>query len=444
MATERFVILSLVAAIFAAGCAAPGAVKDDVSAIPKPANVVLAPLFDAQRVTIPHSMDMREFHAHSDPTNPDRIAVGIVGRTCDAYLSEDRGRTWTEITPKHWNESLLDPWIIFDHKGGLHMMCMDNGKHLTHSDDAGKTWTPPARIPGSGWDRPVFLAASDGAWYHCATGGGSPRVLYSRDEGATWIRAQYPPHRGGCDEMLEGPDGTIYATYHRFDTIPALTLGTIYSRDQGATWEYGAGLIRMETEVGRNPACQALPFESPGHIACIVAFALVPDGAPSSWMLPSWSVHPQTGDVYVAYTDFRDTGPNQALTEVRLMRSHDHGNTWDPVPLPLEAQRCPDCNVYRPSIAFSGTGDLGLRWKKGTEHGVNEHWFAASPDGDGTWTASILLGHTTHKPLYYDGGLHYWHLASTDDGFAVLWLTNDAGGPFFLKSQAFAMRRELP
>ncbi|MFN2526983.1 MAG: sialidase family protein [Actinomycetota bacterium] len=188
---------------------------------------------------------------------PDNDPSGPFGTIVpDVLRSEDRGKTWEYASPtvgdQHTHRSTNDPFLYIDDETDrvftVDWIQASYCSQLSHSDDAGETWTM-TRLGCGGSDHqhvfagpPAFSAtvAYPNVVYICAQSIPSAICSKSLDGGMTFRNTGAPPFLEVSDVLdcgrLTGhgdaaSDGTVYLP--TACDKPYLAI----SRDEGATWQ---------------------------------------------------------------------------------------------------------------------------------------------------------------------------------------------------------------
>ena len=283
-----------------------------------------------------------------------RFANG--GARASGYgASSDGGQTWTSGLIPHsttasggaW-ERASDPWVAFGSNNRAYFSALlfnesnsNSAVGVSVSTDGGVTWGDPVNVTFSNldfsdkeavvvdtfptsphfgtvyvaWDLNVPNATMVKQWM---------MVAASTDGGATYqepvkVRKKGAGNIGGIPRV--GPDGAVYVVW-----LGNSAGGSVFfiskSDDGGQTWTRW----RAITDVNAN--------SEQG----------IRDGAG----LPSFTIDPETGNLYVAWQDSRFGATDQAT----LIKSSDGGKTWsDPVRV---SDGPADAAAFTVSVAASG------------------------------------------------------------------------------------------
>lgn len=154
--------------------------------------------------------------------------------------STDNGQTWGQRGSISASDS-YDAWgfdLAASGAGKLYFVYSTRAVFVSRSEDAGKTWSSPAKASSSsprGW-HPALCATSDGtvyaAWIEGNRSTGPVWVNVSRDGGKTWGSSS--KQRTGTDVSLATDGaGTVYLGYLSGN---ARVYFLAHSTDRGATW----------------------------------------------------------------------------------------------------------------------------------------------------------------------------------------------------------------
>lgn len=428
---------------------------------------------------------MSEFMVAVDPTDPDRAVVGALDYDheqgppgCATYWTHDAGTTWTAgaSAPRLNAQRLaLDPWVSLDRAGTAHLLCMENGESILHhpnallvhaaSADNGSTWSDPVYVPGRTprhtVDKPALHVSRNGDVVVCVvnadwddaqqTGDVNLVFIRSGDAGRTWDSPM--PVKAGllvCNGVLEEESGTLHLNYFSIGET-AYPTGIATSTDGGRTWR--------DTPIAMVP----LPpdFAPAGRFVAAYPY----------FSAPSAALSPATRALLVGAQAWSAAGERW---ELWLHRSVDGGATFERIAgPPTGSPGCPSCHAAHPTLAYDGSGRLGLEYMLAESGGLTkEVWFAASSDDGGTWSPPVRLHRTeadasfasprTWLPnpnqasqaalhlagdpaealpvangmlfgevtasVHHRWGGDYWGIAGLEAGFLALWIAHDGQG----------------
>lgn len=392
-----------------AGCMTDGGADD--AADPEAHTERIGPLSElvpraTKTLVTPEGHRVNEYWLAQDPNDEMRIAAAVMdgddpagGSVCRVMLTPDGGDSWTDVTPPGFHNAYgqADPWVTIDGSGTLHATCLEWGGNRTdgsawivysRSED-GVDWTDPVSPPRSGGDREIIEAVSTGDLYYCATRSDGLGFMVSHDQGDFWIDVNLSAERdtpgGGCHDLVEGPDGTLY--------LPlgiAGGGGLWRSTDGGLSWDWFQHGFEARTHYQEHPACEEA---GSAQLYCWAALVLVPAAPMPIW---SFAVSPVTGHVFVAFQNLtdRERADGTSYYHVELRRSTDRGQTFERVPVPPLADVCPECHSARPVIQFDDAGRLALLWRQADLASHWTTWLSASGDEGMSWVEPVMLSQT--------------------------------------------------
>lgn len=247
--------------------------------------------------------------------------------------------------------------------------CMNNSRvFITHSDDDGLTWVPPAEITST---------ASRSGWNW--VGLGPPGAIELQPSGRIVIPAYHGPHHWD--------DGTITHCH------------IVYSDDKGSTWNIGAVFDNTTDKFLSNEAqavqlrngsvllnarglglvrCQAISDDGGLTFTPMRAVDAMPQ--PMDGVEGSIVMHPPTG--YLFFTNTHEGNWLGLRYNLTLQVSKDSGATWEPLVV-IDRGEC----AYS-ALTVSPSGDVGLlyEWANSTQ-------FLFVPD------------HISYEVVYRDGAI---------------------------------------
>jgi hypothetical protein len=386
-----------------------------------------------------------------DPTDPDVIVAAAIDQNysnthdlgswaggIQVYRSIDGGASWTDGALLRGSEDPAwhsgDPTIVFGKDGTLWLgMLADKtghndgplgtayyseqgGVYVYRSDDAGLTWSAPARAVVRSIDLEGKQCAAPDKEHLAVdpvTGeliiaftmfhNDCPReyvaqnlttltaaedieiaIVRSKDRGVTWSAPQRIWHGYALGaQPAFGPDGTIYVSFTSAEPISAgaapYALGSVVehrpdklqlivasSRDNGYTWTY----VRREMA---DPDFH--PSQSPFAIGGV--------------RVPTISVDAATGRAYIAWASMG----LQGTFHISAMSSTNAGQTWSE---PVEVSTLTDsfmpalyANAGVAYVTFMNTPDLGASYQV---------YRAESRDGGASWSTAQPLSLAPSQP----------------------------------------------
>ncbi|HUR68183.1 MAG TPA: sialidase family protein [Candidatus Thermoplasmatota archaeon] len=298
---------------------------------------------------------------------------------------------------------------------------------------------------GPGFGEPEIAAAPDGTLYVAAVND----IYRSDDAGATWVEAKLDLDGGGDGDIAVGPDGRVHwlGLFAKDAPIPYYA-----SDDKGDSWTKP---VDLSNKTGSDREWIDARQDSPWVYTAwrdsdddgIVAFRSSADGG-ATWndrvaisedAIAGPLVHgPANGSVYQAQATF-SSGPTSMDAGIRLARSHDHGATWDVVPIVTPPQSVQfgivglPFSIF-PVIAADDAGTLYVAYavdqemlpspiplpKSVARFGV---FLQTSEDDGETWTQPRLLSSPDHAAIMP------FVVAGAKGRIAIAWYENTYGLP---------------
>lgn len=272
------------------------------------------------------------------PVNKDHIAAASILNW--SYTSEDGGQTWQKTGLKSSYGVYGDPVVRIDSDGIIYYAHLSNPEGLAYrsesfldrivvqrSEDHGQTWTDgsfPAVRGAKDQDKQwmaidqtnnhIYMTWTEFDKYGSEQAVDKSRILFSKstDQGLSWSDPfSISQLEGDCidDDMTTegavpsvGPNGELYVTW-------AYNSKLYFDKsfDSGDTWQDEDQVVA--SQIG------GWSYQIPGLSRC--------NGMPITEV--DLSDGPRRGTIYINWSDQRN-GEND--TDVWLMSSKDHGETW--------------------------------------------------------------------------------------------------------------------
>lgn len=404
---------------------------------------------------------MTEFMVAANPVDDDHLVLSAMDLdddsgavACRNFVSYDGGDTWRLSEPAPGLDvpkARFDPWVAIDSGGVVHHTCLmlQESQVLWYaaSPDGGATWSkavPTALSPSGGADKEAISVVSNDTLVLCGAAGGL-RVIMSHDGGASWSDSKHIGD-GGCNGVLEGPDGDLHMLYHAhvsdgFEGL--LETGLVSSSDGGLTWD--------------NPVRVSLYRQSDEIVN------------PESWV-GTFAVNPMSGNIMVATQEWHD---EQEQYRIHLWRSGDGSNFTALTTPSMASDSCAGCHETMPVPTADSEGRIGLQYTLTNPGGTHrEVWFTATEDDGLSWMTAVQLSKTDGLESYLDPrawtpadaspvsgaveaasdgpdgvsdfalaqsstalrndwirwGGDYWGTVATDDGFQAFWIDFSENG----------------
>lgn len=273
------------------------------------------------------AMQQFEVSITTHPANPNIVLVGAVTQDTTAlmngtmgwYYTTDGGATWsgrdTMSTHTNLNDFMGDPTVGIDLSGNLFIGGIYNDAHIfvDRSTNGGTNWAhTPAYAPQPGYHRPNLaidtnpLSPYKNYLYVVNTG-----LLFSRstDSGQSFstplsIGGTIGSWRKVGPSLALSPDSGLYVAWSGYDATSSapIQLGFNQSTNGGISWQTARSI---RTFNGVYPLMKNVQLYSAPSIAV------------------DRSTGPRRGWIYIVYTEKSPTTP-----DIFLIRSIDKGNTW--------------------------------------------------------------------------------------------------------------------
>ena len=342
---------------------------------------LLAPLFgsiDVEEITSPETFShvtQSETYTLANPDNPNQIVVTYndsrTASSCYAggSFSTDGGATFTRLTPSPCcsghGTNFGDPVTLYNKPTGtffgifLATGCGGQGIGAWKSTDGGATWTVGACIHNgfsddreSGWSdnnpSSPFFGRMYVSWNDFSDGG-SLKVRYSTDTGATWNneRTLAPPFIRDTQITGDAATGTVYVAGMSEGPNGGLAgprANKIYrSTDGGNTW----------TNTYTGPT-----FAPAGRANCTANSYFVCMYAPNTWRHMGWG-EPAALNGVVSYV-YTQHGAGTDPADVMYIRSTDSGVTFG-APVKLNTDTTTRAQ-WQPNLSVTPDGSLFSMW----------------------------------------------------------------------------------
>lgn len=279
--------------------------------------------------------------------------------------SEDGGITWSDhVKCDVSGAGNGDPWLAADPKNPDHIYYASlaftaTAGQLSQSRDGGKTWTTARVTANAGVDREWVTVAPDGTLYYAYHDIG-PEFLWvakSTDEGATW-------QPGGAPLATGYPVNTNADVWA--DLIPNTNQGppVIDPTDSNRIlYPYLTSTLQQNTAENQNlPA----PWGDLSNVNVAVStdggvtwtnkqIFTGPEHTNAAYALPAAAID-QAGVMYMTFVDNLERADRWNLY---IMRSFDHGTTWESQPLKVATGLT---NTTMPHIVAGSAGRIGLAY----------------------------------------------------------------------------------
>ncbi len=299
------------------------------------------------------------------------------------------------------------------------------GIFITWTDDDGATWRSPSvpvYFPENTLDDKDWFAIDNNPaspYYHRMYMMYAPSAAYvveqhSTDGGVSWSTRQ-TIGQGGTEYTypVVGSDGTIY----NFMMLNwgATRTGTIQltkSTNGGTTWSPATTVTTAE-----QPASPIRPGDSFRFFAILSA-----------------AVDPNTGALYVAWTDKRNFATNG--TDVVYVKSTDGGTSWGAVTRLSHDPTGVVRDHITPMITVGADSTLHAFWLDRRLDATNhlfDSWYSSSTDGGATWDPDTRVStvsqdlNVAFPPGSGNAAGDYWGLDTALDSVYVAWNDTRSG-----------------
>ncbi len=373
----------------------------------------------------------------ADPTDPKNLIGASItmtrpdgGAANKAYVSEDGGATWTDVSfPEEVEHGGGDPQVGFGANGTMFFVGLSNGMNFYRSEDHGKTWSKALNL-GRHHDHEVLITDH-------TTGPFAGRVYLadetdqkgsneledmimkrrvvlfrSADDGRSFIG----PVDVGLGEgkglaaynLLVLSDGTL--------VVPMSEYPNYATEKEASTWR---AVVSLSTDGGvtfspRKPVAE-INFgglkklreqQKSGRIDQIGGPVFAADLGPKF-----------RDRIYAGWIEL--DGDRFLL---KLSYSNDRGTTWSK-PRPVDAAAPATASQFQPMIAVNPDGVLGVFFYS-TEGFADRKkfdvYFTASLDGGNTFLPKVRVSSETSSP-FGSGNLRPGPIAQKERGLAIIY-----------------------
>ncbi|HEX6061738.1 MAG TPA: hypothetical protein VF001_06675 [Candidatus Limnocylindria bacterium] len=189
------------------------------------------------------------------------------------FLSTDRGDTWKEEKqPAQTTDALVS--FIDDHEGWLASLgspatgCQTQSFALSHTADAGATWSPltVTGIPAAQCKNNLAFRDPTNGLVSAYDGTTAPAVYRTTDGGRTWTANSQPlPQAPGSTGGLTVASMRVFGSVALADVSGQAKHYAYRSSDGGATWAYANTAPNQQDVIAFVTATRWLQISSPGN-----------------------------------------------------------------------------------------------------------------------------------------------------------------------------------
>lgn len=300
-------------------------------------------------------------------------------------VSNDGGLSWTDflVRPPAQNQSGVegDPMTAYDQRTGTLWVgaisfASNGGIYVARKDPGQNTFQPSVMARRSG--------GADKCWMAAGPAPGDPNAtrLYvtynegcirSTDMGQTWSTPVSIGSGIGFNPKV-APNGNVYVTYWDFNT------GVMFRKSTNGGVSFGPEIrvaTRMDTW-GVNDGSRG-----PGN------FRKPP--------MNSLAVDPNTGDIYIIYTDTTNIVNGNRNLDLYMVKSTDEGAHWT-TPRVINSDANPPGDQFFQWLEVDYKGRLHLTWfdsrntvqNDNVTNGMYDNYYGYSDDGGQTWADARL------------------------------------------------------
>lgn len=319
------------------------------------------------------------------------------------YVSLDGGLSWTnDMIPKigvlAGFEAASDPVVAFSRNGTLYYTGLVFNLHPNRVED-GSVFIARSVDGGLSFDRTILVAV------------GSNQVFNDKP----WLAVD---NTGGSF------DGRIYVSWTRFFRFTSAVIMVSYSSDGGRT--FSTPRVISTSQVNQGSALAVGPsgelyvvwrdlvsdsirfskslngganFMSSGTVSNIVQIPVLPGSSFRNNTNPALAVDSQSGNVYVAWNDYRNGN-----SDVLFSRSVDGGSNWSPVL--IVNNDATQSDQFFPSLS-SSAGNLHIVFydrREDPQNHLMDIFYALSTDGGAGFESNVRVTEVSSNPDKGFGG----------------------------------------
>ncbi len=371
-----------------------------------------------------------------NPNNSDEIIIASMGSDSPIiiYTSSNGGDSWSQTS---FGNGIADPVLTYGDNNTAYLTFLDFGTtlemHLAESTDNGLTWNTEAlTLDGQAADRQwIKRDNSINSDYY-----GNIYLSYFHPQGVTDIHIVKVDEAGNV-----GDNHPIHSTPYNYVQNPAMDLNSsgdivicFIAEDTGGNRKIIAvnSVDGSETFSAETIVTDLYMFNSSGDpVVDVVGFAPGPSSrlGNSLQMAIDKSSGQYSGRVYLSWTDFVESNPNEGMN-VYLSYSDDNGLSWS-TPMTVNDDNVPSSHQYYAGIDVNSTGILSISWydrrTDPTDDALTDFYFTYSSDGGENFKTSTRVNTISSDHTAVTDGLatfgvgEYTSLASTENEVYLVW-----------------------